>query len=1319
MSTTLQHKVQSELEIVLQKRRSQENLRESDLPTRRCHLEVNSNSNNNINNNLETSTTQRCNCCPYGYHIDLDFLRFCEEISSGANLKKLKRNSRPRKKSSSVKLFSKPPPPIVPPKPPKDKRRRAKSADDCIEPDLILKRENQLFSAAYSDFADLINKRYIPYKHKRSPNQFANQDLSDTQSLPAHLTDISFSDFENESNCSLDESALDCTYQRQEELFIEEVESKLSSAFSPAVTNYQLPPDLSPLSTNLINGRSDSLSSLDSQSTTASSLPPIPNHPSGNDQLVSNMAYSISRLSHAKQVADSASHSGRSTPTSTISPNSLAAIRQQMAVALQRLRELEEQVKLIPVLTVKLSVMKEEKRLMMLQLNAKKTQPNTKDIGVGDDAVDHFEDLEKRSSNITTIQMSSKFTKSPPQVTRLLEPKVEMKSVGIMAKMLPDLCNHGELSHSSEPVKIVETVISKASKSSILHATPGYVQPQMEDCGVNTDNIDKCTVGTNVTVQTTTCSTNTRILEMLEKSSSIEMSFCDQQCNTVNPVMTMNCTNTDLQVEDQSTSTDYIQHNLPSCGVNTDILVTRIVGTNTDSLNVQKPRVDFTCNTEPVLVNEYVTKKDSFTDMMITTKDSGILTEPVPAHDQETEISVVCQDVATETVNECNSQCTNTDFLQQDEKSIQFHTESSEKAVSASVALQDFAIGTDLVQAEKGTLCDIVPEMKSTGVGDGNIKNVSPSISVSAEITTEKSVRTITVGSCSTDDRFGSACDNLLTSSVAVGSDSETAQDLYQTLNYSSGLQSNKERYIEIKDFEEEQPPLTEGAADAETEVLQKVDEAELQVKSVSFDNQLSADDSVDYYKPLEEIVSIPQLPLFDDMWSRENEDVLEDQQDVSASLSYSPTQSQSSITEDLHTGASEYTEIPGSSMAYRYRRDNLFAGAFTNMHAMLEEKSVRTITVGSCSTDDRFGSACDNLLTSSVAVGSDSETAQDLYQTLNYSSGLQRNKERYIEIKDFEEEQPPLTEGAADAETEVLQKVDEAELQVKSVSFDNQLSADDSVDYYKPSSASSSSSEDESSESESESSDGSSTASTSPDEGCYDSELGQITYHKVTRGKLSSLVELSTEVKEVPKVRREMPTLKEVEVEEGFALNPAIYPALDQMETLLANGMEERIQDFVSPSPYDKLCIFVNTALHYSVSHGNYNIVEQLLDTGDCSVNKQNKAGYTAIMLASLSAVTSETQRLVIRRLFNSGDVNVKASQAGQTALMLAVSHGRREMVELLLEANADLNLKDEDGSTALMCASEHGHLDIVKMLLAEAECDPTLLDNVSLQAG
>ncbi|XP_036097213.1 KN motif and ankyrin repeat domain-containing protein 3 [Molossus molossus] len=141
------------------------------------------------------------------------------------------------------------------------------------------------------------------------------------------------------------------------------------------------------------------------------------------------------------------------------------------------------------------------------------------------------------------------------------------------------------------------------------------------------------------------------------------------------------------------------------------------------------------------------------------------------------------------------------------------------------------------------------------------------------------------------------------------------------------------------------------------------------------------------------------------------------------------------------------------------------------------------------------------------------------------------------------------------------------------------------------------------------------------------------------------------------------------------------------------------------------------NTALHYSVSHGNLAISSLLLDTGVCKVDCQNQAGYSALMLAALTSVGHEDMA-VVQRLFQMGNVNAKASQTGQTALMLAISHSRQDMVIALLACGADVNVQDVDGATALMFASEYGRLETVQLLLAQPGCDPALLDNEGTSA-
>lgn len=65
----------------------------------------------------------------------------------------------------------------------------------------------------------------------------------------------------------------------------------------------------------------------------------------------------------------------------------------------------------------------------------------------------------------------------------------------------------------------------------------------------------------------------------------------------------------------------------------------------------------------------------------------------------------------------------------------------------------------------------------------------------------------------------------------------------------------------------------------------------------------------------------------------------------------------------------------------------------------------------------------------------------------------------------------------------------------------------------------------------------------------------------------------------------------------------------------------------------------------------------------------------------------------------------------------MLAVSHGRVDVVRALLACEADVNVQDDDGSTALMCACEHGHKEITGLLLAMPSCDIALTDRVSSQ--
>ena len=62
--------------------------------------------------------------------------------------------------------------------------------------------------------------------------------------------------------------------------------------------------------------------------------------------------------------------------------------------------------------------------------------------------------------------------------------------------------------------------------------------------------------------------------------------------------------------------------------------------------------------------------------------------------------------------------------------------------------------------------------------------------------------------------------------------------------------------------------------------------------------------------------------------------------------------------------------------------------------------------------------------------------------------------------------------------------------------------------------------------------------------------------------------------------------------------------------------------------------------------------------------------------------------------------DLDVGDEQYGRTALSWASYGGKTECVKLLIDAGADLNVRDKEGITALYLASYYGNTECVKLL-------------------
>ena len=79
--------------------------------------------------------------------------------------------------------------------------------------------------------------------------------------------------------------------------------------------------------------------------------------------------------------------------------------------------------------------------------------------------------------------------------------------------------------------------------------------------------------------------------------------------------------------------------------------------------------------------------------------------------------------------------------------------------------------------------------------------------------------------------------------------------------------------------------------------------------------------------------------------------------------------------------------------------------------------------------------------------------------------------------------------------------------------------------------------------------------------------------------------------------------------------------------------------------------------------------------------------------------------------------DLNSKGSSREETALIIASCQGYYEIVQLLVNEGADLDIQNDEGVTAQFCAVFFGQTDIVQ-LLNDAGADPNIIMSQDLTA-
>lgn len=93
-------------------------------------------------------------------------------------------------------------------------------------------------------------------------------------------------------------------------------------------------------------------------------------------------------------------------------------------------------------------------------------------------------------------------------------------------------------------------------------------------------------------------------------------------------------------------------------------------------------------------------------------------------------------------------------------------------------------------------------------------------------------------------------------------------------------------------------------------------------------------------------------------------------------------------------------------------------------------------------------------------------------------------------------------------------------------------------------------------------------------------------------------------------------------------------------------------------------------------------------------------------------AAIVSGNLEVVKQHIEAGTDINIKDQMSGSTPLITAATFGRTAIVKALIDANADLDIKNNEGSTALHAAAFFCRIEIVQMLL-DAGADKTIKNN------
>eukprot|EP00450_Noctiluca_scintillans_P007425 CAMPEP_0194496230 /NCGR_PEP_ID=MMETSP0253-20130528/13568_1 /TAXON_ID=2966 /ORGANISM="Noctiluca scintillans" /LENGTH=1087 /DNA_ID=CAMNT_0039337603 /DNA_START=27 /DNA_END=3290 /DNA_ORIENTATION=- len=142
-------------------------------------------------------------------------------------------------------------------------------------------------------------------------------------------------------------------------------------------------------------------------------------------------------------------------------------------------------------------------------------------------------------------------------------------------------------------------------------------------------------------------------------------------------------------------------------------------------------------------------------------------------------------------------------------------------------------------------------------------------------------------------------------------------------------------------------------------------------------------------------------------------------------------------------------------------------------------------------------------------------------------------------------------------------------------------------------------------------------------------------------------------------------------------------------------------------------------TPLMYAAAFGNAEVVEYFLTLSDIDINALDDTQKTALHHASKKSrkrrqeVQDSTQATIVQLLINRGAYIEARDHNGCTALMFAVANGDATATKMLLDAEANFNVKDFEGHTPLDYATNFRNTECVTVLKAHGATEQESDDN------